>query len=147
MHGYWGHMWFLKTPLDLSWKCSTNISVGPVLLDDTGKDRMPPVWRFIGSKQNVYQWAWDTVPGEQESRALIYKRLLSLENCNNILRASWEVLCDHYREKFLNPKTPRISVETHPLELRQGLPTGDGMWVLQQAETSWPHKCFWISFT
>lgn len=63
--------------------------------------------------------------GEQESRALIYKLLLWLKYSGNILRALWEVGWDHYGEKFLNPKTPRIPSETHPLASRQGFSTGE----------------------
>lgn len=63
--------------------------------------------------------------GEQESRALIYKLLLWLKYSSNMLRALWEVRWDHYGEKFLNPKTPRIPSETHPLASRQGFSTGE----------------------
>lgn len=63
--------------------------------------------------------------GEQESRALIYKLLLWLKYSSNMLRALWEVRWDHYGEKFLNPKTPRIPSETHPLASRQGFSIGE----------------------
>lgn len=63
--------------------------------------------------------------GEQESRALIHRLLLWLKYFSNVLRAWWEVWWDHYREKFLNPKTPGIARETHPLSSRQGLSIGE----------------------
>lgn len=62
---------------------------------------------------------------EQESRALLYKLLLWLKYSSNMLRALWEVRWDHYGEKFLNPKTPRIPNETHPLTSRQGFSIGN----------------------